>query len=115
MPLSPTKRTLDAIRKQGATCQVVEHWNAFAKRRIDLFGIIDIVAIIGSDIYGIQATSGDNHSHRREKAIAEPKLKLWLEAGGKFLIVSWRKSKPRGHREQWTMRQEAIGILDLCP
>ena len=37
---SPTQRTLKYLRDKGYTAQVVEHWNAFAKRRIDLFGVI---------------------------------------------------------------------------
>ena len=106
---SPTKRTLDALRKQGYTCQVVERFCQYSKRRIDLFGCIDLVALkerqnineykpgwwdfIPGSILGVQATTGDNASKRVQKAIAEPRLKVWLEAGGKFQVWGWRELK----------------------
>jgi hypothetical protein len=42
---SPTQRSLAECRKRGYTAQVVEKWNSHAKVRVDLFGVIDIVAI----------------------------------------------------------------------
>jgi len=44
--VSPTARTLKALRDGGATCQVVEHWNSFAKIRQDLFGCIDVLVLL---------------------------------------------------------------------
>jgi len=40
MPASPTQRTLKKLRDEVYLAQVVEKWNAFAKIRQDLFGII---------------------------------------------------------------------------
>ena len=114
MPTSPTQRTLKYYRDLHWTCQVVEKWVPIAKKRIDLFGCIDIIAIQqGAGIIGIQATSGTNQSQRRTKAMAEPELRTWLEAGGRFWVVSWSKKGAAGKRKLWTIRQEEITLEDL--
>src|SRR5438094_8958396 len=50
--ISPTQRTLLALRKRGCLAAVVEKWNPHAKRtdgglglRMDLFGFGDILAV----------------------------------------------------------------------
>jgi hypothetical protein len=43
---SPTQRSLAECRKRGLTVQVVERWNSHARVRVDLFGVIDLVALI---------------------------------------------------------------------
>jgi hypothetical protein len=88
---SPTQRTLAMCRRQGWTCQVVEHWNSFARIRQDLFGFIDVVVADGANILGIQTTSGDNVSKRLDKIKAEPRAAKWLESGGRIFIHGWRK------------------------
>lgn len=107
--MSPTQRTLAECRKRGWTAQVVERFNSYTKRRIDLFGVIDLVVITPGGILGIQTTSGSggNHSARMLKARTEPRLRLWLEAGGKFEVWSWAKRGARGKRKTWTLRTEA--------
>ena len=47
MAISPTQRTLKRLREKEEypLVTIVERWNAFAKIRQDLFGIIDILAI----------------------------------------------------------------------
>jgi len=42
---TPTQRTLAELKRRGWTRQVVEHWQSFSRRRIDLFGVIDVVAL----------------------------------------------------------------------
>ncbi len=68
----------------------------FSRRRIDLFGVIDIVAVSEvhghSRIVGIQCTSGTGSS-RMKKAESEPRLLDWLKAGGIFEVWGWRKVK----------------------
>lgn len=85
---SPTRRALEILRCRGATAQVVEHWNAHARRRVDLFGVIDIVAIEPGQrgVLGIQATDASSVSKRVTKAQAEPRLRAWLAAGNRFEV-----------------------------
>jgi hypothetical protein len=108
---SPTQRSLDALRKDGWTCAVVERWNPYAKIRQDLFGCIDILAIKpGCGTLAVQACAGASHAARREKAINEPRLIVWLAASkdNKFEVWSWAKQGARGARKLWTLRREEI-------
>ena len=105
---SPTARTLAELRKLGATCQVVERWCAFSKRRIDLFNFADLLAILGPNLVAIQVTSGANHSHRRTKILAEPKALAWLKTGNLIELHSWSKTGARGQVKRWTCRREEI-------
>ena len=46
---SPTARTLDLLRReQWPLVQVVERWCAFSRRRVDLFGVFDLLASMPS-------------------------------------------------------------------
>ena len=95
------------------TAQVVERYNQFARRRIDLFGFIDIVCLSDVSIIGVQTTSGDHVSHRLEKIREECKDKAlaWLRAGGKIHIHGWRKVGPRGKRKVWAVR--VVGVVEI--
>lgn len=88
-----TQRTLKLLRDLGWECQVVEKWQMHSKRRIDLFGIIDIVAMKEGAILGVQSTSyGQRKSHRikMEKA---PSSKTWVSANAHLWLVTWKKEK----------------------
>jgi len=43
--LSPTQRTLKAMREQGRICASCERWNPYAGVRQDLFGFIDLIVL----------------------------------------------------------------------
>ena len=106
--MSPTQKSLAECRERGWTCQVVERWIPQARRRIDFLGVIDIIALTGTGILGIQACAGASHAARRTKAMALPGLRAWLECGGVFAIWSWSKRGARGKRKVWTLREERI-------
>lgn len=107
---SPTQRALAQLRKEGLVAQVVERWNAYAKIRVDLFGIIDVVALGAGFILGVQATTRDNASKHVDKALAEPKLKAWLRAGGRFQVWDFAKTGAAGKRKLWNIRKQAFYI-----
>lgn len=118
---SPTQRTLAECRKRGYIVQVVERWNPHARKRIDLFGVIDVVAIDdgttiphagGGRILGIQACSGTDHAKRRAKILAEPRAKQWVEAGGRLELWSWSKRGERGKQKRWALRVEVFTVED---
>lgn len=113
MSATPTARALAELRKMGFTAGVVEKWIPQMKRRVDLFGIIDLIAVMpGVGILGVQATSGSNHAARIAKANAEPRLKTWLASGGRFEVWSFAKQGARGKRKVWVLRREEIKPLD---
>jgi hypothetical protein len=111
---SPTQRTLAALRQLGFTAGVVEKFNVHARVRQDLFGCIDIVAMMpGVGIVGVQACAGPSHAARRAKSLREPRLRTWLASGGRFEIASWSKRGERGKRKTWTWRREELTAADL--
>lgn len=91
---------MTALRAAGYTCAVVEKWNMHAKIRQDLFGFIDIVAM-RSDIIGVQATTMAHNADHLDKIIAEPRARLWLLAGGRIQLWSWRKLVKKFDRKLW--------------
>lgn len=118
---SPTARTLAECRRRGWVAQNVEQFVRFPPpgHRLDLFGVIDIIAIVppmssgGVDlprtgyILGIQATaSAAHHAHRRDKILAEPRAAAWVAAGGRLELWSWSKRGDRGKRKTWQLRVE---------
>lgn len=111
---SPTSRTFAVLRVRGLVFQQVEYWHSFAQKKIDLFGVIDIVAIAAGQIIGIQCTDDTNHSKRADKARAEPRLIPWLNAGAAFEIWSWGKRGARGEKKTWTLRIESLRAEDVC-
>src|SRR5688572_29286944 len=115
MASSPTKRALRDLKSLGFVAAVVERFNRFANKRQDLLGCIDILAIYpGVGIVGVQVTSGANHAARRTKSLAEPRLRAWLESGGRFEVWSYSKRGGRGRAKRWTLRREEI-TLDHLP
>ena len=111
--MSPTQRTLALLRKYDLTAQVVERWNPHARIRQDLFGCIDIVAVgDGMRVTGIQACAGASVAARLKKAMAEPRLKLWLNSGGTFEVWGWRKVGKAGKRKTWAVRKVSVCLVD---
>jgi hypothetical protein len=111
--MTPTSRTLGFLRKLGYVVQTVERYLPHARVRQDLFGVGDVLAIRPGEIVLVQTTSGSNLSARRTKALAEPRLRTWLEAGGKFVLHGWSKKGPAGKRKLWACRAEEITLAGL--
>ena len=89
------------LRDQGWMCEIVEHWNPFVKRRKDLWGFCDILAIRPGETLAVQTTSTSNVSARVTKILAEPKSVAVLKAGIKIEVHGWKKAGPRGKRKTW--------------
>ena len=116
--MTPTARSLARLRRAGALAQVVERYNPHAKRRVDLFGFIDIVALDGKPgTLGVQTTSADHISHRLAKLREEcaAAMTRWLEAGNRLVIHGWAKRGPRGKRKVWTLTERPVGVAELVP
>lgn len=114
--MSPTARSLAHLRKSGALAQVVERYNPHAKRRVDLFGFIDVVALGWVEgVIGIQTTTTDHISHRLDKLRTEcaDNMRRWLQCGNHLVIHGWAKQGPRGKRKTWTLTQRVITLTDL--
>jgi hypothetical protein len=111
---SPTSRTLQyCAKKLGWPVGVVERRLPHTFTTVDLFGCIDVMAIAGDRIMGIQATTGAHHANRLAKSMAEPRLRAWLAAGALFEVWSWTLAGAAGKQKRWTLRREALELKML--
>lgn len=111
--MSPTQRTLAALRKMGLIVGNVERWIPRAMVRQDLFGWIDLVALDPEhkQIIAIQSTGQDWAGHVRK--ICEEKkdmVRLWLKCGGRAELWAWRKVRRKG-RLVYAPRR---GLVRMC-
>ena len=120
--LSPTQRTLRALREQGRVAAIVEKYNAYAGpfgRREDLFGIIDVLALDPDrGVVGIQCCAGSGFAAHRTKILEERHQEThdWLSTPGTALeIWAWRKVKLQrgGKAERWMPKVETITLQQL--
>lgn len=112
-----TARTLAECRRRGWIAGVVERRIPFPKPRgtkIDLFGVIDVVAIAPGvkGAIGIQSTAniGGHHAKHRDKILAEPRARQWLEADNRLELWTWAKQGARGKAKRWTLRTEVFTL-----
>lgn len=93
---------------------MVEHWNSYARIRLDLFGFIDLLWIRPDGVLvGIQACAGSSHAARRSKILASDMLPHWLQCGREVEVWSWAKQGPRGKAKRWTLRTEALKLPEI--
>lgn len=119
--ISNTSRTLEYIRSQGWVADKVEQFNAYAGKfgqRKDMFGFGDIVAMGENSIIAIQSCGQSYAAH--DKKITEdekvaPNARLWLQNGGRLLLVGWRKVKLRRGRKamRWQPRIKEYKVEDF--
>ena len=98
MAVSPTQRTLKRLKDSGdyPLIEVVERWNAFAKVRKDLFGIIDILAIDHKGVVtALQVTSYSNVGARVKKITESPATPFLRTADWVILVEGWHKKDNR--------------------
>lgn len=136
---SPTSRSLDELRRRGYAAGVVERHNTFSRKKNDLLGCIDLVAVYpgdplvmaealrlgvpeqagtGGGTLGVQACAGASHAARRTKALGQWGLLAWLLTGNRFEVWSWAKRGKAGKRKLWVLRADEVkldqpGVLRL--
>lgn len=92
---SLNQRTIALYKDRGYKCTVVESYCAFTKRKKDLFGIFDVVAVGNEETVGIQITSKSNISARMRKIQESEYLPEILRSGWRVVVIGWFK-KPNG-------------------
>lgn len=90
-----TELTLRHLRSRGWRCQVVERFQFHSQRRVDLFGIIDIIAIRDGRIAGVQSTgwAGRRPHLLKLTETNQSDLKECLDSGMEVYLISWKKQK----------------------
>jgi hypothetical protein len=115
--VTPTARSLKYGRDRGYLIEVVERWIPQARRRKDLFGCIDLVALDGRPgCLGVQATSGSNVYARVKKIHEEcwPAAEAWLQAGNRLEVWGWRKLRGRWEPRIVQVFLDASDALEAC-
>jgi len=95
MATSPTQLSLKKLRDEGYTVAIVEHWNAFARIRQDLFGFIDIIALRGNETLAIQTTTVSNMSARVTKISNNEYVAAVRDAGWAIHVHGWFQDDKR--------------------
>lgn len=104
------------LREMGFTCDKVEQTLPKCFITKDFIGCVDVIAFrSGFGILGVQVTGGGNHSHRVEKSLAEPRLRKWIESGGRFEVWSYDKRGGSGERQIFKLRRQELRIEDFPP
>ena len=94
--MTPSQRTIAHLRKLGYQTANVETYNSFTKRKHDLFGCIDILAIGNGETLAVQVTSKSNMSSRIKKIEASEALTEMLRSGWRVIVHGWfRKENGR--------------------
>jgi hypothetical protein len=109
-----TQRTLKYLRDEDYTTAFVEKYVHQVKKKFDMFGIIDIVAIKPGETVGVQSCGPDFTSHDRTILEHENSLK-WLEADNRLMLIGWNKVlKVRGGKARiWKIRIKEYKINDF--
>ena len=96
MAVSLTSRTVHRLRDEGwDLVEIVEHYNYFTKRRHDLFGIIDVLAVGDKGILCAQVTSRGNMSSRIKKIADSDAIQYLRDADIMVIVEGWDKYKGR--------------------
>ena len=95
--MSPTQRTLAALRADGWHAEIVERWIPGANIRKDLWGFADIICLRnGSVPLAVQCTSASNVAARVKKITESPLLPMVRAANIAIEVWGWRKLKASG-------------------
>ena len=119
--MTPTQRTLRALRTLGRVCAIVEKWNPHIGPhgiRQDLFGIIDVLALDPErGVVGIQSC-GQAFAAHWTKMTEERAQEThdWLSTPGCSLeLWGWRKVKVKrgGKAMIWEPRVKPVTLEDI--
>jgi hypothetical protein len=84
-----TLRTTKHLRELGYLVATVEHYNSFTRRKHDLFGCIDLLAIGNGETLAIQVTSRSNMSARIKKIQDAEALPEMLRSKWRIIVHGW--------------------------
>ncbi len=93
--MSLTARSTAVLRERGYMVATVEHYNSFTKRKHDLWGCIDLLAIGNGETVAVQVTSKSNLSTRRHKVEEAEAYPEMIRSGWRIVLHGWWKEKNR--------------------
>lgn len=106
------ERTTKELRDRGLFYWKTEYWNQWAKIKVDLFNIIDLV-VLDQVITGIQVCTGSDLQAHIRKIRDEHKEYTagWLRSGGALQIWAWRKIKVKRGGKAMTWKPRVMDVL----
>ena len=109
---TPMQRTLAEIKKDNLVYWVVEAWKQWAKRRVDLFNIIDLL-VLDNGVVGIQVCGADVNIHKEKIMETEKHYTFaWLEQPGTRLeLWGWRQIKKVKGKKAMVWKPRIVDIL----
>ena len=108
---SRLERTTKELRDQGLLYWKVEYWNPWAKIKVDLFNIIDLV-VLDQTILGIQVCGTDLAAHVRKIRDEYKEYTLeWLRSGGSLQIWAWRRVKVKRGGKAMVWKPRVMDVL----
>ena len=90
--MTPKQRTDRYYQAIGYDVDNVERYNHHCKRKFDLFGIIDRIAISEHDIIGLQVCKADFQAHDMKILNSEYGPK-WCRGGRRLILIGWTLQK----------------------
>lgn len=109
-PAQLTAKSANWLKDRGWVVGNVEKWIPKTRKRKDLFGFIDLIAVRGDDVLGVQVTSSSNAAARMTKAKKQPEYPVWMRAAG-FVVHGWKR--PCKTRRTWEVREIYPGMPDF--
>jgi hypothetical protein len=109
------ERTLAWLREHGYEAQKTEHFNFYAKRRVDLFGFIDVLAVNEHHLLAIQVTD-DTHRAEHEAKVLKSTVARLLVYHMDIELWSWglkltgerRKDGLLNRKKEYKLRRDAL-------
>src|SRR5262245_35086 len=97
--MSPTARTLAHLRRLGFTAAVVERWLPRVERKVDLFGIADVLAVHPRErsVLLVRCTSDGHVADRVKQVQVRSELAVLLAAGVAIEVWGWSCRAGRWH------------------
>ena len=89
--MTPTQRSLAALRELGYLVEVVEKWNSFTRTRKDLWGWADLLAVRRGEVLAVQVTA-TGVSSRIKKIMDSETIGRVREAGIRIEVHGHRKN-----------------------
>jgi len=93
--MTPSQRSIKHLREKGYVVANVESYNAFTKRKHDLYGCIDLLAIGNGETLAVQVTSKPNMKARINKIEDSEALPEMLRSNWRVIVHGWHKVKNR--------------------
>lgn len=94
-PANLNQLTRKRLEEDGYLVENVEKYNTFSRKKNDLWGFIDFLAIRRDEVLAIQTTSKSNMSARRKKIAEHENVGKVREAGIRIELWGFYKESNR--------------------